>query len=123
MCTDVDECTIGSHNCDINAKCLDTVGSFQCSCNPGYFGPGDICYSECIWLHNSPTMRSLQLYCCIVMLYYYQSLSQHIDENECENGTDNCHANANCTDTIGSFTCSCLPGFRGDGILVCSGII
>ena len=44
-----------------------------------------------------------------------------LDVDECENGTDNCHANANCTDTVGSFSCSCLPGYRGDGVLACTG--
>ena len=45
------------------------------------------------------------------------------DVNECENGTDNCHANANCSDTVGSFSCSCLSGFRGDGVLACTGTV
>ena len=43
------------------------------------------------------------------------------DINECENGTDNCHVNAQCFDTVGSFSCSCLPGFRGDGVMICAG--
>ena len=39
-----------------------------------------------------------------------------IDIHECELETDNCHVNANCTDTIGSFECSCNSGFEGDGV-------
>ena len=54
--SDVDECTIGGHNCDENAKCTDTVGSFECACITGYFGSGEICYSEsslyCHMFHN-----------------------------------------------------------------------
>ena len=50
--SDVDECTIGTHNCDENAKCTDTDGSFECSCITGYYGPGDICYSESIHLYQ-----------------------------------------------------------------------
>ena len=30
-------------------------------------------------------------------------------------GTDNCDVNAMCTDTAESFTCTCNPGFTGDG--------
>ena len=29
---------------------------------------------------------------------------------------DNCHGNASCTNTEGSFTCSCNPGYTGDGV-------
>lgn len=43
------------------------------------------------------------------------------DINECEIGTNNCHADAQCIDTVGSFYCSCLPGFRGDGVMTCAG--
>ena len=42
------------------------------------------------------------------------------DEDECQNGTPNCDVNAKCNNTIGSFTCVCLPGYLGDG-LQCSG--
>ena len=39
-----------------------------------------------------------------------------IDINECELHTDNCHMNADCTDTIGTFECTCNSGFEGDGV-------
>ena len=38
-------------------------------------------------------------------------------------GTDNCHTNADCTDTVGSFQCTCSPGYSGDGIENCTGQI
>eukprot|EP00820_Chromera_velia_P018431 Cvel_27494.t1-p1 / transcript=Cvel_27494.t1 / gene=Cvel_27494 / organism=Chromera_velia_CCMP2878 / gene_product=Pro-epidermal growth factor, putative / transcript_product=Pro-epidermal growth factor, putative / location=Cvel_scaffold3438:14736-16738(+) / protein_length=369 / sequence_SO=supercontig / SO=protein_coding / is_pseudo=false len=40
---DVDECTIGSSNCDSNAACTNTVGSFTCACNSGFEGNGLVC--------------------------------------------------------------------------------
>ena len=37
------------------------------------------------------------------------------DVNECEEGTHSCHGDATCTNTIGSYSCSCVDGFSGDG--------
>ncbi len=34
--------------------------------------------------------------------------------NECE-GENSCHDNATCTNTIGSYNCSCYDGFEGNG--------
>ena len=49
------------------------------------------------------------MFCCVV-----------IDVNECANNNGNCHSQANCTNTPGTFTCTCLDGYSGDGI-TCSG--
>ncbi|XP_048242677.1 uromodulin-like isoform X2 [Haliotis rufescens] len=38
------------------------------------------------------------------------------DIDECTDGTDNCHENADCTDTEGSFTCTCKADHVGDGV-------
>ena len=35
--TDIDECRSSDLNtCDINARCDNTMGSFVCTCNPGF---------------------------------------------------------------------------------------
>ena len=41
------------------------------------------------------------------------------DVNECETG-NNCHPNATCTDTHGSYVCTCNDGNAGDGF-ICEG--
>ena len=46
LCThlsDNNECTLGTHNCDKNATCTDTDGSFTCACDTGYTGNGETC--------------------------------------------------------------------------------
>ena len=39
-----------------------------------------------------------------------------VDINECGVGTHNCHADSNCSNTKGSFYCTCLTGYSGDGV-------
>ena len=45
---DIDECgTDRIHaSCHANATCVNTPGSFQCVCRPGYSGDGANCQSE-----------------------------------------------------------------------------
>ena len=40
---DIDECVMGSHVCDVNANCTNTVGSHKCTCKEGYTGDGRSC--------------------------------------------------------------------------------
>lgn len=44
------------------------------------------------------------------------------DLDECQTGNENCHYAAECTNTLGSFNCTCWSGFEGDGV-VCAGVI
>lgn len=43
-----------------------------------------------------------------------------LDTDECKYDLDNCHADAFCTNTDGSFNCTCLIGYSGDGV-TCEG--
>ena len=47
------------------------------------------------------------------------SLNVHyVDTDECVDGTNNCdNEMALCVNIPGSFNCSCLPGFSGDGTM------
>jgi len=40
--------------------------------------------------------------------------------DECSSNNGGCSAVATCTNIIGSFRCTCLPGYRGDGF-TCEG--
>ena len=39
----MDECALRTHDCSSNARCINTDGSYACSCNPGYTGDGRSC--------------------------------------------------------------------------------
>ena len=59
LLTDDDECDNGLHNCDINANCINMIGSFECTCNDGYLGNGTTCISNLkdhLNRHNIPCM-------------------------------------------------------------------
>ena len=45
-CLDVDECNSGLDNCNTNAKCTNTIGSFDCHCKDGFVGDGKNCTSK-----------------------------------------------------------------------------
>ncbi|XP_068677075.1 uncharacterized protein [Montipora foliosa] len=40
---DVDECTASSPVCHVNATCSNTLGTYWCTCKPGYAGDGKTC--------------------------------------------------------------------------------
>ena len=43
---DINECSEVLHNCDMNADCVDTDGSFTCTCREGFGGNGVTCTSQ-----------------------------------------------------------------------------
>ena len=45
-------------------------------------------------------------------MFFY---SDFVDVDECSNNNGGCNADATCQNTEGSFTCTCKPGYSGDG--------
>ena len=44
-CEDIDECDIGN-DCNVNAMCSNTDGSYDCKCIDGFLGDGYECHDE-----------------------------------------------------------------------------
>ena len=41
--SDMNECSVSHRLCDVNANCINTPGSYYCSCLPGFTGNGEQC--------------------------------------------------------------------------------
>ena len=58
---DIDECAEGTHTCDKNANCTDSIGSYNCMCDSGFSGDGHICIGEFSSLTQNEIYRHDQL--------------------------------------------------------------
>ena len=124
VCTDDNECVLGTDNCDANATCTNTPGSFICTCNAGYSGDGVTCadLDECAMGTdncdaNATCTNTAGSFTCACNSGYTGSGVTCADLDECALGTHNCSTHATCANTPGSFTCTCNAGFTGDGIV------
>ena len=92
-CVDVNGCSLdGGSGCggDANASCTDQgTDSRTCTCGAGYSGTATLTDA--------------------------QNFAGCNDIDECTASTDNCDANATCTNVDGGFTCSCDAGYTGSG--------
>ena len=61
--TDVDECTLVTHNCDSKADCNNEDGSFTCACRSGYTGDGTSCTGK---IHNHSFLNTFDISMCII---------------------------------------------------------
>ncbi|MBN3292172.1 TSP1 protein, partial [Polypterus senegalus] len=53
-CVDVDECFRGLSQCNGNATCVNTLGSYACTCPRGYFSRSGECIAKSMWTPWSP---------------------------------------------------------------------
>ena len=66
--------------------------------------------------------ESLRFYFCFLFLKLHLNIYTLLfssDIGEC-NGNP-CHVNADCTNTVGGFTCTCKVGYTGNGLTACNG--
>ena len=83
------------------------MGSFVCICNPGFTSDSN---NGCILGQHLQSHFSFLILLILMGLIIIDS-----DINECEAGIHTCDENADCTNTVGSFNCSCRSSYFGDG--------
>ncbi|KAK0067663.1 fibrillin-3, partial [Biomphalaria pfeifferi] len=118
-CIDVDECNNGNKPC--SQVCQNTVGGFMCSCfngfkldadgvsckkcsNPYY---GKDCASQCV-CNGLGTCHNVKGCICNKG---WTGTNCNTDVDECTALLDVCPAGQVCTNTVGSYTCSCPSGY------------
>ncbi|XP_066531524.1 adhesion G protein-coupled receptor E5 isoform X2 [Hoplias malabaricus] len=86
-CLDRDECQMDLEICGQHAKCKNTIGRYNCTCDPGYSRQSEL-----------TTVTD--------------SSKQCEDINECRQTSDICVPNFVCENVAGSYSCKCKDGFR-----------
>ena len=127
-CVNIDECTRETDECDVNAVCADTSGSYTCTCSDAWRNTDDagrtcLDFDEC----SSPSENECDLnasctnndgsYTCECNDGYETAVNATegtncIDIDECARETDNCSDFASCENRVPGFQCFCNAGYR-----------
>ena len=116
--SDIDECSADSIPCDENADCTNSDGSYSCTCKQGFTGDGATCdgkpeHSQKLCYHTPKNSSA--------PLNFLFNFSVTSDIDECSADSSPCDENADCTNSDGSYSCTCKQGFTGNGS-TCTGI-
>ena len=63
LLSDINECSASSGVCDVNANCQNTLGSYLCSCKPGYSGDGKTCQGSTHGVFTGGTYKQCVCLC------------------------------------------------------------
>ncbi|XP_069051988.1 adhesion G protein-coupled receptor E5 isoform X2 [Lepisosteus oculatus] len=138
-CEEINECRENKTICGPNATCSNTIGSYNCTCNKGYkSSTGEDKFNtnldvtcedinECrentmICGPNATCSNTIGSYNCTCIKGYKTSSGEDKfntnqkftcdDINECRENTMICGPNATCSNTIGSYNCTCIKGYK-----------
>ncbi|OQV25204.1 Fibrillin-1 [Hypsibius exemplaris] len=109
-CVNIDECATNPNVC-LNGRCVDTIGGYQCICNPD----GKTCVEIKQCVERSPCGQGTCVdtapgkYICKCPDGYSFDGTTCIDVNECIN--QNPCGVGECINTLGSYVCRCPLGY------------
>lgn len=132
VCVDIDECRSSqTARCGNFSTCLNTPGSYRCECEAGYVGtpPRIACKAPCedvrCGQHAYCKADGTEAYCICEDGWTFNPsdiAAGCVDINECDpmhGPSGRCGHNAICTNSPGSFSCKCPPGFKGNAESQC----
>uniref|UniRef100_A0A0G4F531 EGF-like domain-containing protein n=1 Tax=Chromera velia CCMP2878 TaxID=1169474 RepID=A0A0G4F531_9ALVE len=140
-CSDVNECTSNSHNCNPNAVCANFDGGFTCACSVGWQGDGLSCTAtpddghvlgdeECDDGNTNPGDGCYggqveDGWTCTVPPGETASVCSDLNECDENDPKHTCSTKATCTNLSpsgGRYECACNEGWSGDGH-VCTAVV
>ncbi|KAG2458363.1 ALAT2 aminotransferase, partial [Polypterus senegalus] len=126
---DVDECQLaqvtGLQACSEHASCLNTLGSFSCTCEPGFVlaldGKSCVDVDECSFEDRcrrelgNICVNTLGSYACNCHTGFRAEKLACLDVDECAETPGLCDGIGVCENALGSYRCVCQLGYRGNG--------
>ena len=135
----IDACGANAGNCD--QICISTLGSYMCGCFLGFSQSGNTCtgkywylglfFGSVHWRHLNKTyycagliewlmhfnINSFMIFDVYspLLLIVINPCSFNADKDECASNGGYGPCNQTCTNTVGSFFCSCQPGYIQSG--------
>ncbi|XP_031553546.1 fibulin-1-like [Actinia tenebrosa] len=125
-CQDINECERGTSTCSSEQTCVNTIGSYRCTCARGYEVSGQRCVdkdecrtSEARCPPGSVCRNLPGTYICSrpnqCPAGKRKTASGCVDIDECAGGNSPCGSDTRCINTDGSYRCvPCGKGFRAD---------
>ncbi len=121
-CDDVDQCALGTDDCDINANCWDTCPGFSCNCALGFSGDGRTCtdIDECLTTARcSPgtCVNTAGSFTCTCPTGYDLGSDGRscVRAGSCASVPGPCSPYGTCVDTADGHHCECWAGYAAEG--------
>uniref|UniRef100_A0A8B9GYW1 NEL-like protein 2 n=1 Tax=Astyanax mexicanus TaxID=7994 RepID=A0A8B9GYW1_ASTMX len=121
VCRGHDFCAEGySSSCVENSECVNLEAGACCNCRDGYQAlRDDSAYCQGTSQLSDPCVH--ESFCWSSAASFYSKFKTYIfcvlisEHDECGSGLHSCDENALCFNTVGGHSCTCKPGYMGNG--------